>query len=161
VYLKAKMEAGCDAVQIFDTWAGILSPRDFAEFSLPYIEQIVSRVKKKNIPVIVFPKGANTSLKKIAKCGADVVGIDWLTDIKQVRKDIGDRVAVQGNLDPTVLYGTTEKIKMEAAAVLESFGHHDGHIFNLGHGILPDINPAHAKFLVDAVRAESKQFHKR
>lgn len=154
-YLSAKIAAGVHAVQIFDTWGGILSPRDFEEFSLPYITKIVENVKRKKEPVIVFPKGAHASVKQIAKCGADVIGIDWQVNIGKVREKVGKHVAIQGNLDPTILYAPVEKIREEAVAVLKAYGNHPGHIFNLGHGILPDVEPAKARALVEIVHEES------
>ncbi|MFO7448385.1 MAG: uroporphyrinogen decarboxylase [Ignavibacteriaceae bacterium] len=160
LYLSAKMEAGANAVQIFDTWGGILSQKDFEEFSLRYIKKIISQLKAGDEPVIVFAKGVHYKLKKIAKCGADVVGLDWTMDLAKVRERIGDRVALQGNLDPTVLYGPEEKIKEEVIRVLDSYGEGSGHIFNLGHGILPDVDPQKAKFLVQTVKEESKAFHR-
>lgn len=159
-YLSAKIEAGADAVQIFDTWGGILSPNDFEEFSLRYMEKIISRIKRKDEPVIIFAKGVHYKLNKLADSGADVIGLDWTMDIGKVRSKIGRKVALQGNLDPTVLYGTEDKIRNEAVKVLKSFGKHKGHIFNLGHGILPDISPANAKFLVDVVKEESLKYHR-
>jgi len=160
-YLSAKIEAGADAVQIFDTWGGILSPADYLEFSLPYIEKIVNGItKKNNEPVIVFGKGVHYKLKKLAKCGADVLGLDWTMNIGAVRRKIGGRTALQGNLDPTVLYANEDKIKEEAKKVLESYGPGPGHIFNLGHGILPDVDPAKLKVLVDYVKSESGKYHK-
>lgn len=159
-YLSAKIEAGANAVQIFDTWGGILSPNDFEEFSLQYIQRIISQIKKKDEPVILFAKGVHYKLNKLAESGADVIGLDWTMDIGKVRNKIGKKVALQGNLDPTVLYGNEEKIRREAVRVLKSFGKHKGHIFNLGHGILPDISPVNAKFLVDVIKEESKKFHK-
>jgi len=161
LFLSAKIEAGADAVQIFDTWGGILSQNDFEEFSLRYIEIIISNIKRKNEPVIVFPKGVHYKLKKLSKCGADVIGLDWTMDIGRVRKRIGERVALQGNLDPTVLYAGEEKIKEKAVGILNSFGEGSGHIFNLGHGILPDVDPEKAKALVRFVKEESKRFHHR
>jgi len=161
LYLSAKIEAGADAVQIFDTWGGILSQNDFEEFSLRYIEIIISNIKRKNEPVIVFPKGVHYKLKKLSKCGADVIGLDWTMNIGRVRKRIGERVALQGNLDPTVLYAGEEKIKEKAVGILNSFGEGSGHIFNLGHGILPDVDPEKAKALVRFVKEESKRFHHR
>ncbi|MDP2036434.1 MAG: uroporphyrinogen decarboxylase, partial [Ignavibacteria bacterium] len=158
-YLSAKIEAGANAVQIFDTWGGLLSPADFEEFSLRYIEKIISQIKRKDEPVIVFAKGVHYKLNKLAECGADVIGLDWTMDLGKVRSKIGKKVALQGNLDPTVLYGSEEKIRTEAVNVLKSFGKHKGHIFNLGHGILPDVSPAKAKFLVDVVKEESRKFH--
>jgi len=158
-YLSAKIEAGADAVQIFDTWGGILSPDDFEEFSLQYIQKIISQIKRKDEPVIYFPKGVHYKLKKLAKCGADVIGLDWTMNLGKARKRIGDKTALQGNLDPTVLYASEEKIRLEAIKVLASYGKGSGHIFNLGHGILPDVDPKKAKFLVDTVKEESKIFH--
>jgi uroporphyrinogen decarboxylase len=158
-YLSAKIEAGADAVQIFDTWGGILSQDDFEEFSLRYVEMIISNIKRKKEPVIFFPKGIHYKLKKVSRCGADVIGLDWTMNIGKVRKEIGNRVALQGNLDPTVLYATEEKIKEEAIKILSSYGKGSGHIFNLGHGILPDVNPDRAKYLVNVVKTESKKFH--
>ncbi len=159
-YLSAKIETGADAVQIFDTWGGLLSPSDYEEFSLLYIEQVISEVQRKEQPVIVYAKGIHSKLKKLAKSGADVIGLDWTIDLGKVRKRIGDRVALQGNLDPAVLLGSKEKIKLEAMKILESFGKGNGHIFNLGHGILPDVSPENAKYLVDVVKEESKIFHR-
>jgi uroporphyrinogen decarboxylase len=158
-YLSAKIEAGADAVQIFDTWGGILSQNDFEEFSLRYVEMIISKIKRSNQPVIFFPKGVHYKLKKLSKCGADVIGLDWTMNIGKVRKRIGDAVALQGNLDPTVLYANEEKIKEEVIIILGAYGKGNGHIFNLGHGILPDIEPAKAKFLVNTVKEESKKYH--
>ena len=159
-YLSAKIEAGANAVQIFDTWGGLLSPADFEEFSLSYIEKIISQIKRKNEPVIVFAKGVHYKLNKLANCGADVIGLDWTMELSKVRSKIGNKVALQGNLDPTVLYADKDKIRKEAIKVLKSFGKHNGHIFNLGHGILPDVSPENAKYLVDVVREESKVFHR-
>lgn len=160
-YLSAQIEAGADAVQIFDTWAGVLSPDDFYEFSLLYIQKIISKIKRTNQPVIVFAKGAHHSLKLIAKSGCDVVGLDWTERIDKVRKSIGDKVALQGNLDPTVLYAEPAKIKLEVEKVLRDFGPYPGHIFNLGHGMHPDMSPAHAKALVDYVKELSPAYHTR
>ncbi|MDO8549680.1 MAG: uroporphyrinogen decarboxylase family protein, partial [Ignavibacteria bacterium] len=140
---------------------GILSQNDFEEFSLRYIEMIISNLKRKNEPVIVFPKGVHYKLKRLSKCGADVIGLDWTMDIGRVRKKIGKRVALQGNLDPTVLYAGEEKIKEEVVRILDSFGEGSGHIFNLGHGILPDVEPEKAKALVRIVKEESRRFHHR
>jgi len=158
-YLNAQIEAGADAVQIFDTWGGILSRDDFEEFSLSYISKIISQLKLKNKPVIVFAKGVHYKLRKIAKCGADVVSLDWTMDIGKVRSKIGYEAAIQGNLDPTVLYGSYEKIKSEAIKVLDSFGEGNGHVFNLGHGILPDVDPEKAMYLVKIVKEQSIKYH--
>jgi uroporphyrinogen decarboxylase len=159
LYLSAKIEAGADAVQIFDTWGGVLSQNDFEEFSLKYVQMIISNIKRKNEPVIFFPKGVHYKLKKLSKCGADVIGLDWTMDIGKVRKRIGDKIALQGNLDPAFLYANEEKIKEEALRILDSFGEGSGHIFNLGHGILPDVEPEKAKYLVNTVKEESRKYH--
>ena len=158
-YLSAKIEAGANALQIFDTWGGLLSQDDFNEFSLQYISKIISKIKRKEEPVIVFAKGVHHSMEKLASCGADVIGLDWTMNLNEVRKHIGNNVALQGNLDPTILYSPKNKIKEEAKKVLQSFGNGSGHIFNLGHGILPDIAPENAKYLVEVVKEESKKFH--
>ncbi|MBC8044348.1 MAG: uroporphyrinogen decarboxylase [Rhizobacter sp.] len=163
-YLLLQIEAGADAVQIFDTWASVLSEDDFKEFSLPYISEAVRAVKSKypKVPVIVFAKGANQVLGEIAETGCDAVGLDWTMDIGKARWQLSDRVALQGNLDPTVLYASPERIREEAAKILSKFGKHSersGHVFNLGHGILPDVDPEHLKALVGFIKSESLKYH--
>ncbi|MCB0742502.1 MAG: uroporphyrinogen decarboxylase [Ignavibacteriales bacterium] len=160
VYLSAKIEAGANAVQIFDTWGGILSQDDYQEFSLQYVEKIIDNIKRVNEPVIYFPKGVHSNLEKVASCGADVLGLDWTMDLGKVRALVGDKVALQGNMDPTVLYGSEEVIKDRALKTMKSYGNGSGHIFNLGHGILPDVAPANLKTLVNFVKENSTQFHK-
>ena len=160
-YLSAKIQAGADAVQIFDTWGGILSQNDFQEFSLTYIAKVISQIKRKDEPVIIFCKGVHFGMEQLANSGADVIGLDWTMNLGEVRSKIGNKVALQGNLDPTVLYAPKEKIREETVKVLRSFGEGSGHIFNLGHGILPDVAPENARALVDCVREESKAFHHR
>lgn len=159
VYLSAKIEAGANAVQIFDTWGGILSQDDYQEFSLQYVEKIISEITRKDEPVIYFPKGVHSNMEKLANCGADVLGLDWTMDLGKVRTAIGDKVALQGNMDPTVLYGTEEVIKKNALKTMQSYGNGSGHVFNLGHGILPDVSPDHLKILVNYVKENSQQFH--
>lgn len=159
VYLSAKIEAGANAIQIFDTWGGILSQDDYQEFSLQYVEKIISNIKRDNEPVIYFPKGVHSNLDKVANCGTDVLGLDWTMDLGKVRDLVGDKVALQGNMDPTTLYGSKEVIKERALKTMQSYGNGSGHIFNLGHGILPDVPPANAKTLVDFVKENSAQFH--
>ncbi|MFO7526297.1 MAG: uroporphyrinogen decarboxylase [Ignavibacteriaceae bacterium] len=158
-YLSAKIEAGCNAVQIFDTWGGVLAPHDFIEFSLQYVEKIINNIKRNDEPVIFFAKGVHHNLDKMANIGANVLGLDWTMNLGEVRKKVGDRVALQGNLDPTVLYSSKEYIHQEVKRVLNSFGKGNGHIFNLGHGVLPDIDPENVKALVKFVKEESKGFH--
>jgi uroporphyrinogen decarboxylase len=158
-YLSAKIEAGCNAVQIFDTWGGILSQKDFEEFSLQYVEKIISQIKRKDEPVIFFAKGVHYNLSELADIGADVLGLDWTMDLGKVRKEVGDKVALQGNLDPTALYADKNHIKESVKDILNSFGKGNGHVFNLGHGVLPDIDPENVRALVQFVKEESKNFH--
>jgi len=158
-YLSAKIEAGANAVQIFDTWGGVLSPDDFETYSLRYMERLISRLRRTVEPVIVFAKGVHYHIEKLADCGADVLGLDWTMDIGKVFQIVGHKVALQGNLDPAVLYMRPENIAKEAHKVLAAFGRAPGHIFNLGHGVLPDVAPDNLKFLVDYVKEESLAFH--
>lgn len=160
VYLSAKIEAGANAVQIFDTWGGILSQSDFEEFSLQYVEKIISNIKRDTEPVIFFPKGVHYNLDKVASCGMDALGLDWTMDLGKVRELVGDKVALQGNLDPTTLYGSKEVIEDRALKTMQSYGNGSGHVFNLGHGILPDVPPENLKTLVNFVKENSQQFHK-
>lgn len=164
-YLLLQIEAGADAVQIFDTWAGLLSEEHYKEFSLQYIHETVQTIKLKHpkTPVIVFAKGASGMLKEIAETGCDAVGLDWTVDIAKARWQLSDRVALQGNLDPIMLFASPERIREEAAQILRKFGEHSeqsGHIFNLGHGILPETNPSHLRALIDFVKTESTKYHK-
>jgi uroporphyrinogen decarboxylase len=158
-YLSAQIEAGVSAIQIFDTWGGILSPYDYKEFSLSYISKVISQVKKYNEPIIVFSKGVHYLLDELASCGADVIGLDWTMDLGEVKCKVGDKVALQGNLDPTILYANKNKIREEVIRILDSFGKGSGHIFNLGHGILPDVDPENAKLMVSFVKEESIKYH--
>ncbi len=159
LYLSAQIEAGAQAVQIFDTWGGILTQDAFEEFSLRYIRQIISEIKSKGAPVIVFCKDCGHSIEKIAVTGCQVVGLDWTIDIGNARKMVGDRVALQGNMDPMILYAKPERIRDEVKSILAKFGKGSGHIFNLGHGILPDIPVEHAREFVRAVKEESRKYH--
>jgi len=159
-YLNAQLFAGADAVQIFDTWGGILSYDDFKEFSLNYIQQILKGLNRNNNqPVIYFPKGVHANPEDIADTGVDVLSVDWTVNIGEIRKRVGNSVALQGNLDPTVLYAHPSVIKEKARKVLESYGKGSGHIFNLGHGILPDVPVENVKALVDFVKEFSSEFH--
>jgi len=150
-YLNAKIRAGCDAVQIFDTWAGNLSPSDFEEFSLYYLKYICDRLKTNGVPVIVFAKGIG-NMQSLADLKCDVLGVDWTKDIGTVKDEIGGRKVLQGNLDPCVLFAPQSKIKGETEKILRKFGDGAGHIFNLGHGILPKTPVENAKYLVDCVK---------
>jgi uroporphyrinogen decarboxylase len=159
LYLEAQLAAGADALQIFDTWGGVLPPDHFKKWSLDPIVDIVSRLRRSGQPVIVFCKGALHSLRDIAQSGADVVGIDWTADLAEVRAAIGDGVALQGNLNPSFLYGSPESIRREVLAVLRKIGAGGGHVFNLGHGIFPDVPVDHVRAMVNAVKEESRAFH--
>lgn len=159
-YLTAQIESGADAIQIFDTWGGILPKNKFKDFSLRYIEQIISELKRKDEPVIVFCKDASHSLEFIARTGCEVVGLDWKVNIGEARKSIGDIVALQGNLNPEVLLKNPEIIIEETKRILENYGNGSGHIFNLGHGILPNTPVENAKILIQTVKEESKKYHK-
>jgi len=162
-YLSAQVRAGAQALQIFDTWGGSLSAAAYKEFSLKYMQRIISRLPTeadgRRVPVIVFTKNGGQWLPVIADCGAQVVGVDWTTDIGAARALVGDRVALQGNMDPTMLYASPARIREEVATILESYGHGTGHVFNLGHGITPGVNPDHVTAFVDAVIELSPRYH--
>jgi uroporphyrinogen decarboxylase len=162
-YLVAQVEAGAQALQIFDTWGGSLSAAGYKEFSLKYMQRVISRLpaeaEGRKVPVIVFTKGGGQWLGAIADSGAQAVGIDWTTDIGTARAQVGDRVALQGNMDPAMLYASPERIREEVAAILAGYGHGSGHVFNLGHGITPGVNPDHVTAFVEAVQEFSPQYH--
>lgn len=155
-YLNAQIDAGVQAVQIFDTWGGTLTPHAYEAFSLAYMQQVIAGLKREHdgqrVPVIVFTKGGGQWLEKIAAIGCDAVGLDWATDIGAARTRVGDRVALQGNLDPSALFGTPESVATEARRVLDAFGPHPGHVFNLGHGISQHTAPENVAALVGVVR---------
>jgi uroporphyrinogen decarboxylase len=159
LYLEAQIASGADAVQIFDTWGGSLTPDQYLRYSLEPIFEVVSTLHRSGEPVIVFSKGAGHSIARIAEIGADVVGLDWTMDIALARELIGDRVALQGNLDPSALYASPESIRKEVLSILRKFGNGAGHVFNLGHGITPDVPVEHARAMIRAVQQESPAFH--
>jgi len=162
-YLNAQIEAGAQAVQIFDTWGGALSAQAYQDFSLRYMAQIVSGLKRENegrrVPVILFSKGCNTQLERLADTGCDALGVDWTVSLDEARNRVGDRVALQGNLDPSVLLANKKVIRREVSETLNSFGQGAGHVFNLGHGITPDVDPEHLSALISAVWELSPGFH--
>jgi uroporphyrinogen decarboxylase len=158
--LEAQLAAGADAVQIFDTWGGVLTPDHFRAWSLDPLFGVLGELHKAGSPVIAFCKGANHALEELSEIGADVVGVDWTVDIGEARRLVGDRVALQGNLDPAALYASPELIRHEVTTILRKFGDGPGHIFNLGHGITPDVPVDHARAMVRAVREESEVFHR-
>lgn len=155
-YLIAQIKSGVNLIQVFDSWAGVLAPHHFEEFSFYYLSRIVEEIKPKfDVPIIIFAKGANHSIEKIAYSGCDVVGLDWTIDIKKAKEKIGNLVTIQGNLDPSALYGSEEFISTEADRILKTFSDNIGLIFNLGHGIYPDIDPEKLKFLVNYIKEKS------
>ena len=158
-YLAAQAAAGAQALMLFDTWGGLLTPTMFTEFSLRWLGAVVAQVRAQapDVPLILFSKGANAHLEGLADTGCDALGLDWTIDIGDARARVGTRVALQGNLDPAVLAATPATIRAQAAAVLDAFGPHPGHVFNLGHGITPDIDPVHVAALVDAVHELSRR----
>lgn len=158
-YLNAQIEAGAQAIQIFDTWGGILPQEEFREFSLRSINQVIQLLRRNNVPVILFCKDCGHSLEAIADLRPDVVSLDWTVDIGKARDMVGSYVALQGNMDPALLYASPERIRSAVQKILEKFGKGSGHIFNLGHGILPDVAVEHAKALVQAVKSESPKYH--
>ncbi|MBL4729631.1 MAG: uroporphyrinogen decarboxylase [Gammaproteobacteria bacterium] len=163
-YLNAQIRAGAQAVQIFDTWGGILSGNAYREFSLNNMTKIVSKLQKENegrrVPVIIFTKNGGQWLESIADSGCDAIGLDWTTEIGDARSRVGGRVALQGNMDPTILYASPAVIREEVATILKSFGSGEGHVFNLGHGITPEVNPDHVSHFVEAVHEYSEQYHR-
>jgi uroporphyrinogen decarboxylase len=162
-YLNAQIAAGAQAVMVFDTWGGVLAPSEYREFSLQYMRNIVQGLTRETsegrVPVILFTKGGGAFLEEMANTGADALGVDWTTDLADARAATHDHVALQGNLDPSVLYAPPAAIRGQVARVLASYGHGSGHVFNLGHGIHPDVNPEHAGAMIAAVHELSPQYH--
>ena len=168
LYLNAQIDAGAQAVMIFDSWGGVLADGAFQSFSLAYTERVLRQLKReaegRRVPHLVFTKGGGPWLEAIARLGADVVGVDWTVNLGQARARVGDGVALQGNLDPNVLFAGAEVVRREVAAVLESFhgvprATRNGHVFNLGHGISKHTPPERVSDLVDAVHELSRPHH--
>jgi len=162
-YLNAQIEAGAQAVQIFDTWGAALEGDDFRRFSMASMQKIIDGLTREKdgqtIPIILFTKGAGPLLSDLAETGCDALGVDWTTDLATAREYVGDKVALQGNLDPATLRESPEVIRQGVADTLASYGKGPGHVFNLGHGITPDIDPEHLGALVDAVHELSPDYH--
>ncbi|MBT8137716.1 MAG: uroporphyrinogen decarboxylase [Gammaproteobacteria bacterium] len=158
-YLAAQVEAGADALMVFDTWGGTLTPAGYREFSLRYMQSIVDELSGNDVPVVLFTKNGGAWLESMAETGAAALGLDWTTDLADARARVGDKVALQGNLDPCVLYAQPERIRTAVADALESFGKGSGHVFNLGHGIHPGVDPAHLAALLEAVHELSPAWH--
>jgi uroporphyrinogen decarboxylase len=155
-YLNAQIAAGAQAVMLFDTWGGVLTPRQYADFSLRYMAEVLAALTRESdgrrVPSIVFTKGGGAWLEQMAAIGCDAVGVDWTTDLGAARRAVHGRVALQGNLDPSALFAPPETLRAEALRVLDSYGAGSGHVFNLGHGITPDVDPERVAVLVDTVR---------
>ena len=162
-YLNAQVAAGAQALMIFDTWGGVLSPPHYREFSLNYMARIVAgltrQAENRRVPVVLFTKGGGAWLEWIAEASPDAIGLDWTINIAEAQRRVGDKAALQGNLDPCALYASPDRIRAEVAAILADFGSGSGHVFNLGHGIHPDIKPEHVRVLVDAVHDLSVPYH--
>jgi uroporphyrinogen decarboxylase len=162
-YLNAQIEAGAQAVMIFDTWGGTLSNAAFREFSLAYLERVIGGLRKeadgRRVPSVVFVKGGGLWLESIAQCGCDAVGVDWTIGLHEARRRVGERVALQGNLDPAILFTTPDIVRSETSRVLASYGIGTGHVFNLGHGISQHTPPENVAALVAAVHELSPEFH--
>ncbi len=160
-YLAAQVAAGAQALMVFDTWGGLLAPTMFHEFSLRYLSQIAQSIKSdkiaRTVPLILFSKGANGHLEALADTGCAALGLDWTVSLGDARSRVGSRVALQGNLDPTTLHAHPDTIRAEVKKALDSFGPHPGHVFNLGHGITPDVLPDHLRVLVESVHQLSRR----
>lgn len=163
VYLNAQVEAGAQALMIFDTWGGVLTPRDYQEFSLRYMSKIVDGLKRQKdgqqIPVTLFTKGGGKWLDLMAETGCDCLGVDWTTDLSEARQRVDGKTALQGNMDPSLLYASDDRIREEVETILASYGHGSGHVFNLGHGIHQTVNPEKAGVFINAVHELSKKYH--
>lgn len=163
LYLNAQVESGAQALMIFDTWGGVLSPRDYQEFSLRYMQKIVDGLKREHdgqqIPVTLFTKGGGAWLDIMAATGCDCLGVDWTTDLADARAKVAGKVALQGNMDPSILYASDERIREEVATILASYGKGSGHVFNLGHGIHQTVDPEKAGVFIQSVHELSKAYH--
>ncbi|MDH4129818.1 MAG: uroporphyrinogen decarboxylase [Spirochaetota bacterium] len=151
-YLNAQIQAGAEAIQIFDTWAGLLAYDDFINFSLKYIQKVISGLNRENIPIIIFAKGSGVFYRELLTTGADVISLDWSANIVKIKQEYGNNKAVQGNLDPYSLYVDQTSIRRNVKRLLDSMKSFDGYIFNLGHGILQDIPFDNVRYLVDCVK---------
>lgn len=162
-YLSEQIKAGAQAVQIFDTWGGVLSAQAYEEFSLAYMRKIVAGLRadptNAEVPIILFTKNGGLWIEQLAASGCDCLGLDWTMDIGAARQQVGAQVSLQGNMDPGMLRASPARIREEVGNILKAYGEGPGHVFNLGHGITPDINPDHAKAFIDAVHELSPQYH--
>ena len=164
LYLNAQIKSGAQAVMIFDTWGGVLGHREYLDFSLQYMHKIVDGLIRENdgrrVPVTLFTKGGGLWLEAIANTGCDAIGLDWTVNLADAKARVGHKVALQGNMDPSVLYASSERIEQEVQSILADFGTGSGHVFNLGHGIHQDVPENAPKVFVDAVHHYSRIYHK-
>lgn len=165
LYLNAQIKAGAQSIMIFDTWGGVLTERDYLEFSLYYMHKIVDNVLHENegrrVPITLFTRGGGQWLEAMTATGCDALGIDWTTDIADARRRVGNKAAIQGNMDPSMLYAPPARIEQEVAEILESFGDGEGHVFNLGHGIYQDVPSGHPSAFIEAVHRLSRPYHQK
>ncbi len=163
LYLNAQVAAGAQSLMLFDTWGGVLSGPAYREFSLQYMARIVEGTRQqaegRRVPITLFTKNGAQWLEAMAETGCDALGLDWTADLDDARRRVGERVALQGNLDPAVLYAEPARIEQEVARLLAQFGPGNGHVFNLGHGIPQDVDPAHAGAFIAAVQRQSAAYH--
>lgn len=160
-YLDEQVRSGVSALMVFDTWGGILTTHNYQQFSLNYMQRIVQtlKIRHPDVPIILFTKGGSQWLEKMADTGCDALGLDWTCEMSAARARVGSRVALQGNLDPAILLTNPLCIRKHVQQVLASYGKGSGHVFNLGHGITPDVHPSHMKAMIDAVHEFSPDFH--
>jgi uroporphyrinogen decarboxylase len=165
-YLSAQRAAGAQVLQVFDTWGGVLSPAMYREFSLPYLQRIARELPRgegaERTPLILFGKGNAPYLEQLAASGAEGIGVDWLVELSEAARRVQGKVALQGNLDPAALYGSPDSVRAQVRVALDSYaagngGSREGHVFNLGHGLSPDMDPEHVAALVDEVHAYSRR----
>jgi len=164
LYLNAQIKAGAQAVMIFDTWGGVLAHRDYLDFSLQYMHKIVDGLIREHegrkVPVTLFTKGGGLWLEAMAETGCDALGLDWTVNLQEAKARVGHKVALQGNMDPSVLYASPARIEEEVRSILQDFGHGSGHVFNLGHGIHQDVPVENPKVFVEAIHHYSRAYHK-
>lgn len=164
LYLNAQIANGAQAIMIFDSWGGVLSNAAYQEFSLQYMQKIINKLTRHNegrkVPVTLFTKGGGLWLEAMAETGCDALGLDWTIDIGDARRRVGDKVALQGNMDPSMLYASPKRIEQEVEHILAAFGEGNGHVFNLGHGIHQHVDPEHAAAFINAVHQLSAKYHK-
>nr|VFJ63092.1 MAG: uroporphyrinogen decarboxylase [Candidatus Kentron sp. DK] len=159
LYLRAQIQAGTQVVMVFDTWGGVLTTADYQEFSLAYLHRIVAGIRDLDTPIILYTKGGGAWIEKMAETGCHAIGLDWTVDVDYARALVGNRVALQGNADPAILYAPPDRIRQEVGRILAAFGRGGGYIFNLGHGIQPHVDPERVAVLVDAVHELSAPYH--